>query len=523
MPESAPAGWDMKFVGGGFGDRDLEARCNGCQFGIDHDVLRVAKFKNDAEDLLLQNYPMGGTIVPGKGGTPLAVRERGRAAQSFPNRLIKEHLRVYVLELCTTDAKTSSLTGIRNFIETAVNDTTIVAKVNNYKTRGKLFSEERLAVRQMLSRYWHNSSLFSMELSSAVMRQGSFVDKMHKIDWLHSPTAIATMQRLLVKYDRFFHIMASNPLTTAVPTLDVDLAWHTHQLSPKDYYSYSIQMPTNRFIDHDDKIDEEKLSEGFEWTSKEYQNLYGAVYSECTCWYCEAIRAKHASSTSLFKTPSKHDKIADQFHDSGAAKFCPPDNSAHISTHNAVPLVGDPTTQRITDRAAEARKKQLDEFYEKACKRAIKRGRPVPKKEQFVADHYGMSYASQYPYGMVYMSVCIPLTLSILVDEFSRASVDGNLVAFHVSVWPILLSVRGGCLRRVRCRHMQWRMRSRGWWWMRQWWRMWWGQWGRWLWWRRLLSKRGIGYLSSLNCHLVPFLSKCLVINYLQSIPLCSN
>ncbi|KAL5348024.1 hypothetical protein ACLOAV_006504 [Pseudogymnoascus australis] len=404
MPESAPAGWDMKFVGGGFGDRDLEARCNGCQFGIDHDVLRVAKFKNDAEDLLLQNYPMGGTIVPGKGGTPLAVRERGRAAQSFPNRLIKEHLRVYVLELCTTDAKTSSLTGIRNFIETAVNDTTIVAKVNNYKTRGKLFSEERLAVRQMLSRYWHNSSLFSMELSSAVMRQGSFVDKMHKIDWLHSPTAIATMQRLLVKYDRFFHIMASNPLTTAVPTLDVDLAWHTHQLSPKDYYSYSIQMPTNRFIDHDDKIDEEKLSEGFEWTSKEYQNLYGAVYSECTCWYCEAIRAKHASSTSLFKTPSKHDKIADQFHDSGAAKFCPPDNSAHISTHNAVPLVGDPTTQRITDRAAEARKKQLDEFYEKACKRAIKRGRPVPKKEQFVADHYGMSYASQYPLSCIRMA-----------------------------------------------------------------------------------------------------------------------
>ncbi|KFY18510.1 hypothetical protein V491_04767, partial [Pseudogymnoascus sp. VKM F-3775] len=417
MPESAQAGWDMKFVGGGFGERDLKARCNGCQFVIDHDVLRVAKFKNDAEDLLLHNYPMGGTIVPGKGGTPLVVRERGRSArerraiqsaepaQSFPNRLIKEHLRIYVLALCTTDAKTSNLADIRNFIETAVNDTNIIAKVNNYKSRGSLFSAERLAVRHMMSRYWCNSSLFSMELSSAVMRQGSFVDKMHKIDWLHSPTAIATMQRLLVKYDRFFRIMASNPTKTAVPTLDVDLAWHTHQLSPKDYYSYSIRMTIDRFIDHDDKIDEEKLSDGFEWTSKEYQKLYGAVYSECTCWYCEAIRAKHVSSAnSLFKTTSKHEKIADHFYDSGAAEFCPADKSAHISAHNAVPLAGDPRTQKINDRVAEARRKQLDEFYEKACKRAIKRGRPVPKKEQFVADHYGMAYASPYPYGMMYMS-----------------------------------------------------------------------------------------------------------------------
>jgi hypothetical protein len=33
-------------------------------------------------------------------------------------------------------------------------------------------------------------------------------------------------------------IISENPKHTAVPTLDVDLAWHTHQLSPKPYYEY---------------------------------------------------------------------------------------------------------------------------------------------------------------------------------------------------------------------------------------------------------------------------------------------
>lgn len=53
---------------------------------------------------------------------------------------------------------------------------------------------------------------------------------------------------------------------------------------------------TARFIDHDDKIEEDKLSTAFEWTSKTYQELYGEVYSECICWYCEAVRTSHSST-----------------------------------------------------------------------------------------------------------------------------------------------------------------------------------------------------------------------------------
>lgn len=121
------------------------------------------------------------------------------------------------------------------------------------------------------------------------------------------------MEKLVVKYERFFDIAAKFLDEFVTPTLDVDLAWHTHQLSPSQYFDYSIAK-TKIFIDHNDKVDEEKLAESFDWMVKTYQQRYGEVYSECFCWFCESklaytptkqhimanssqgLRFKHASS-----------------------------------------------------------------------------------------------------------------------------------------------------------------------------------------------------------------------------------
>lgn len=103
------------------------------------------------------------------------------------------------------------------------------------------------------------------------------------------------MDRLLQKYQRFMLIMTEYPMSLTVPTLDVDLAWHTHQLAPRAYYkfsTYNTAMSTSKeakFIDHNDKIDEDQLSNSFELTSKTYLEKFNEVYSECTCWYCEGL------------------------------------------------------------------------------------------------------------------------------------------------------------------------------------------------------------------------------------------
>jgi hypothetical protein len=198
-------------------------------------------------------------------------------------------LRSNIIELIDNNpTKSPSMNDVKELIEKTITNKSIVQKVNSKTFGGTLLRQERLAIRKMMSRYWDNPSCLSMELGGAVIRQSVFVEKMHSIDWLHSPAARETMNRLLQKYARFIYIIGTYPLHTAVPTLDVDLGWHTHQLSPKQYLDYSMKK-CKKFIDHDDKMEEDVLSASFEWTSKTYEKHFQEVYSECTCWYCEGM------------------------------------------------------------------------------------------------------------------------------------------------------------------------------------------------------------------------------------------
>ena len=82
--------------------------------------------------------------------------------------------------------------------------------------------------------------MFALDLVGAVIRQGSFIEKMHALDWLHSPTLRSTMTRLLAKYSRYFEILRKYPKNVAVPTLDVDLAWYDCY---RDIFSCTNQDP----------------------------------------------------------------------------------------------------------------------------------------------------------------------------------------------------------------------------------------------------------------------------------------
>ena len=302
-------------------------------------------------------------------------------------------IRSQILDLIAPNSMNNpTINDVKELIEQSFTTKSTIRTVNNQSLRiaGTITRAERLATRKMMSRYWENTSIFALELGGAVMRQCIFVDKMHSLDWLHSPAAQNTMNRLLQKYARFITIIAQNPLHTAVPTLDVDLAWHTHQLFPKQYYTYTITT-CKKFIDHDDKIDEDRLSTGFEWTSKTYEKLFGEVYSECTCWYCEAIRIRHQSSTAKMLGLSKHDKVNDSFYNSGTAQMCPPDNSAHISSHNSVHVEHSALMALTHERLRLRRKMEIDRAYDKACKRAAKKGRKPPPKEDY--------YYGKFPFG----------------------------------------------------------------------------------------------------------------------------
>ncbi|ODA83242.1 hypothetical protein RJ55_01754 [Drechmeria coniospora] len=399
MDEGSKAGSHPGLVGNGYGDGQFSQLCRHCGRENYKELLSVSKFVHDASLLLSRNVAMPGTILDPHSGCPERPQDQVRHMypRTFPNRMIQLDLRIKIVELLQPNDKghpRPTMETIRGMVEEVVsNDSRMrrIDSVQSLRVRYAPRAKARVSVRRMMSRYWENFSPFALDLAGAVVRQGVFVDKMVKLDWLHSPSATKTMERLIQKYHRFMAIMRRYPSQVAVPTLDVDLAWHTHQLSPFAYYASTVAR-TGKFIDHDDKIDQDKLSAAFEWTTKTYQDMFKEIYSECTCWYCETIRS--AQVPAVGKIFSGSHKIAESFHTSGAAKLCPPDNSAHISAHNAVRSLETEARERVTKHIRARHQVKLDRDYEKARRRAQKKGRQLPARDEYY-DHWGYQYYSE--------------------------------------------------------------------------------------------------------------------------------
>ncbi|KAK8050282.1 hypothetical protein PG994_012012 [Apiospora phragmitis] len=373
-------------VGSGIGDGQLKSECARCGITIDEDLLRVAKFRDDVENLVTHDWPMAGTILDVRDG--LVRKQQKDPDQLFPNRLVRRGLLVDVTNIFQPGNKVKpSMSVIRDRIEKITSHTSLRHSSDLLKKIDKnidgvgtlaphrLSKQARMQTRCMMSRYWENSSIFGIDLRGAVMRQGVFTEKMYKIDWLHSPTARFTMEKLVVKYERFFDIAAKFPDEFVTPTLEVDLAWHTHQLSPSQYFDYSVAK-TMIFIDHNDKVDEEKLAESFDWMVKTYQQKYGEVYSECFCWFCESLRFKHASS---MKKLSPDWRVAVQ---EGNGE------SVHISSHPAVQAENEHNPGRRTRRLVFHN--DVDDAYSKA----LKKTNQGPKKALFGRTKSGSSSSS---------------------------------------------------------------------------------------------------------------------------------
>jgi hypothetical protein len=129
----------------------------------------------------------------------------------------------------------------------------------------------------------HRPLALKFDLVAAVQRQLKFAEKMHHADWIQSPFAQAILESAIDRYEKFFTLIAEYPGSPLSPTLDIDLAWHTHQLSPRSY---------GRFINHDDTVDKESLTISFDNSQTIFRQRFNLEYLLCHCWNCERSRAK---------------------------------------------------------------------------------------------------------------------------------------------------------------------------------------------------------------------------------------
>ncbi|GAA6022793.1 hypothetical protein JCM10207_000420 [Rhodosporidiobolus poonsookiae] len=259
---------------------------------------------------------------------------------------------------------------------------------------------------------------FSLDLASAVLRQGTFIDKMHDLGWLEPgrfDEDDTILQRCVARYHAFLDLLSSTPSMFCVPTLDIDLAWHTHQLTER--YATDMVFYTGRFIDHDDKVEENALATAFDVTARAWQSRFGVPYSTCGCPLPSApplsrllnrgsgSSTPYASGALLPHSASLEDADA-----------------THASEHNALvlPLHPDAVRRRQQRKVEyEARRRRQAREEEKEARKMVKRGGKGKALEAEDADvvrrrrdGHDAAFFAAYPVVPIYGPVGYPIPVA---------------------------------------------------------------------------------------------------------------
>lgn len=145
------------------------------------------------------------------------------------------------------------------------------AKVN-FKS---IFVSIRLSYNNLL---WRR---LSIDLVAACLRQREFATKItsEPCKYLDSP---GPLSRSVIRYGKFLALMkpqgSFKRKYSLVPTLDIDLWWHTHQLHPYLYREWCM-INLSRPINHDDTIRTADLKKSFRKTSLRWYEVYSEQYT----------------------------------------------------------------------------------------------------------------------------------------------------------------------------------------------------------------------------------------------------
>lgn len=121
----------------------------------------------------------------------------------------------------------------------------------------------------MMRGFRHNSPV-SLDVVGAALRQFKFVAQMDELGWtdkLHFGNHPELITSAISQYHLFLDLFAHNPSKALVPTLVVDLAWHTHMLSAEAYRADCMRL-FERYLNHEDKVEEGRLG-----ASSKFENL----------------------------------------------------------------------------------------------------------------------------------------------------------------------------------------------------------------------------------------------------------
>ncbi|KAG1799566.1 uncharacterized protein BJ212DRAFT_1401921 [Suillus subaureus] len=320
--------------GMGYAQSNFSVKCE-CAGLITKELLGLYKFaKNIVEGTAPDKY-LAGTLH-----TPLSTYDT-RRGDTIKKRVLSSHL---------IFKKKNASNPVRQILINVRYDATRMRTVLNKHLKPRLLNKIMGA--------YTDDRVFSLDLVGAVLRQASFVEKMDNLGWTEpgyfvNEVDTVVLQHCTARYHAFLNIMAESPASFFVPTLDIDLAWHTHQLMAR------------RYVNHDDKVEEGQLATSFDITCRAWNVSYflwnttsplNSLNRRTVIAYPTCTAGVHCQETHRSKTPTPPLSQT-----TSNVLLLPPKSDAraatHPSDHNAVFALHNMSAACVSGRTARARQR----------------------------------------------------------------------------------------------------------------------------------------------------------------------
>lgn len=151
------------------------------------------------------------------------------------------------------------------------------ARLFRMLSRGNIFESIRTGYMGIL---WRD---LSIDLVAASLRQREFATKITSNECIGIDNASALF-RATSRYHKFLLLMKrkssgkDKKRIALVPTLDIDLCWHTHQLNSVSYRQWCIEH-LGIAVNHDDTVGKESLNTGLRETTVAWLEAYREAYA----------------------------------------------------------------------------------------------------------------------------------------------------------------------------------------------------------------------------------------------------
>lgn len=302
----------------GYAQRQFLVACENskCKFMISWDALCTKRF---ADDVVLcsknTDVVLGGTLMSAS-GSPDTLRGR---------QITEDILGAFV--------RTSGSVELAESLGWSMQEVSrrLTKEFEGTKSKAKSSGLGQARIPYLLAAY-SNPYPRSFCVVSAVQRLSAFTSTLHQLEYLTPGIFDQDAEPLILALERFHGFLdvatRGSSKRPMIPTLDIDLVWHTMMLRPHAYREATLKF-LGRVLPHDDLVEEGVANSAFNEEAEIWKERQGTQYSICGCYTHLGAIPSSSSSGVLFWKKSKPETVQQ----SSQTNYPPDSVNTRLATH----------------------------------------------------------------------------------------------------------------------------------------------------------------------------------------------